>query len=171
MDRYKARRRSQAHRNLTILSAGTRARREAHRQQAHDWASVVDWGLLASNLRDRRLLALLGPRIESLANGQADEAFVEAVSEAVRAARRHGTFMLLVTQEVLRALSSAGVRAAPLKGPELAGIIYGDLGARLSGDIDVLVAPEQLGAAVTAVRALGYGHATDPMVDGCHSYT
>ena len=58
-------------------------------------------------------------------------------------------------------LADAGIRCAPLKGPLLGEAIYGDPGRRLSGDIDLLVAPEQLQAAVEVVRGLGYGAPTD----------
>ena len=58
-------------------------------------------------------------------------------------------------------LADAGIRCTPLKGPLLGEAIYGDPGRRLSSDIDLLVAPEQLQAAVEVVRGLGYGAPTD----------
>lgn len=58
-------------------------------------------------------------------------------------------------------LAEAGIRCTPLKGPLLGEAIYGDPGRRLSSDIDLLVAPEQLSMAVEVVRALGYGAPAD----------
>ena len=52
-----------------------------------------------------------------------------------------------------------------MKGPLLAEAIYGDPGRRLSSDIDLLVAPEQLRSAVEVVRRLGYAAPTDYVQD------
>jgi hypothetical protein len=48
-----------------------------------------------------------------------------------------------------------------LKGPFLSEALYGDPGRRVSSDIDLLVATEQLPAAVEVVRRLGYASPTD----------
>ena len=45
---------------------------------------------------------------------------------------------------VLRAFNGAGIPVMPLKGPLLSLELYGDAGIRQSGDLDVLVAPEQI---------------------------
>jgi hypothetical protein len=57
---------------------------------------------------------------------------------------------------VAGSLATAGIRALPLKGAVLAVEAHGDLGLRETSDIDVLVAPEQLDAAVGVLRDLGY---------------
>ena len=61
----------------------------------------------------------------------------------------------------MAALADAGIRSTPLKGPLLGEAIYGDPGRRLSGDIDLLVAPEQLHKAVEVVCGMGYDAPTD----------
>jgi len=48
------------------------------------------------------------------------------------------------------------VRVAVLKGPFLARELYGDPGARVSNDIDLLVAPGDFDRAVGALESLGY---------------
>jgi hypothetical protein len=53
-------------------------------------------------------------------------------------------------------LADAGIQSVALKGPLLAEAIYGDVGRRLSNDVDLLVAAEQLYAAVEVVQGLGY---------------
>lgn len=57
---------------------------------------------------------------------------------------------------VLGALAEKGIRAASLKGPVLAARLYEDAAVRVSTDLDVLVDPESLDAAVDALRPLGY---------------
>ena len=116
----------------------------------------MDWPGLAEVLGSRRLLSTLGPRILEMADGRADEGFGKAVERAVEAGHRHSTLLELVGLRVTAMLADADIRSATLKGPRLGEAIYGDSGRRLSSDIDVLVAPDQLPAAVAVVRGMGY---------------
>lgn len=116
----------------------------------------VRWPLLADTLRTRRLLPTLGPRIVELGRGQTNDRFDAIVRDSLNACRRQGAFLQLVSRRVLEALEDAGIRCAALKGPLLSEAIYGDPGRRLSNDIDLLVAADQLSEAVAVVRGLGY---------------
>jgi hypothetical protein len=156
---------AQAERRLILLSAGTAARRRAMHELAGRLTGDVDWPGLAETLRTRRLLPTLGPRILELAEGRAGDGFAAAVESAIDAGRRHGAFLQLVSLRISAMLADAGIRCRALKGPLLGEAIYGDPGRRLSSDIDLLVAPEQLQAAVEVVRGLGYGAPTDYVLD------
>jgi len=81
------------------------------------------------------------------------------------AGRRHGGFLQLVSLRAVAMLADAGIRSAALKGPLLGEAVYGDSGRRPSSDVDLLVPPEQLRAAVEVLRGLGYGAPGD-YVDG-----
>lgn len=152
----------QAERQLILLSAGTAARRRATRERAWQLAAEVEWSRLAETLRVRKLLPVLGPRILELADESARlSGFAAEVEQGLEAGRRQGAFLQLVSLRVMAMLADAGIRCAPLKGPLLGEAIYGDPGRRLSGDVDLLVAPEQLQAAVEVVRGLGYDAPTD----------
>ncbi len=148
-------------RQLILLSATTAARRESMRERAARLAAQVEWSVLAETLRKRRLLPVLGPRILELAAGQASEDFAEAVEQALVAGRRHGMLLQLVAERVMDALAAEGIRSTVLKGPLLGEVIYGDFGRRPSRDIDLLVTPDQLPAAVKVARRLGYGAPAD----------
>jgi hypothetical protein len=152
---------SRAERQLILLSAGTAIRRQLMCEQAARLMEQVEWPRLAETLRLRRLLTVLGPRVLELAGGSADADFVVAVKRSIEAGRRHGAFLQLVSARVMAMLADAGIRSTALKGPLLGEAIYGDPGRRLSSDIDLLVAPEQLQAAVEVVRGLGYRAPTD----------
>jgi len=147
---------SRAERQIILLSAGTAGRRAAQREQAGRLLAEVDWPRLGQELRVRKLLPTLGPRILELSDRAANEGFASQVSDAVATGRRQGAFLQLVCARVMSMLAEAGIRSTPLKGPLLAEAIFGDPGQRLSGDVDLLVAPEQLHAAVEVVRSLGY---------------
>ncbi len=131
------------------------------RPRAEALAADVDWLRLTDTLRQRRLLPTLGPRITELVGERSDEPFVLAVSEAVAAAQRHGTYLHLVCSRLQAALGKAGIRSAELKGSALAEAIYGDMGRRLSNDIDLLLAPQDMGGAIEIVRDFGYGAPSD----------
>lgn len=155
-------RRFWAEEQLILLATGTAARRQATRERANELAALVDWPLLADLLRIRRLLPLLGPRLIDLAEHvSVDEKFAVTVDQAVEASFRQGTGLQLVEERVKAALSDAGVVSVTLKGSRLSEALYGDPGRRMASDIDLLVAGDQLYAAVDAVRALGYRAPTD----------
>jgi hypothetical protein len=66
-----------------------------------------------------------------------------------------------VTAEVLRAFQDADCRSILLKGPALGQELYEDGSPRHYWDTDLLVAPEDLGRAGAALRALGFELALD----------
>ncbi len=152
---------SRAERQLVLLSAGVLDRRQSMRESAERLAAHTDWSRLAEVLRMRRLLATLGPRIVDLAGESAGDELRTAVEQSIGTGRKQATFLQLVSSRVTAMLADAGIRCAPLKGPTLAEAVYGDPGRRFSSDIDLLVAPEDLRAAVEVVRTLSYGAPPD----------
>jgi Uncharacterised nucleotidyltransferase len=156
---------SPTERQLILCSAGTLARRRAEAARADRLIAHVDWPRLAETLRARRLLATLGPRVLELSDGRASDGFRAAVDEAIDAGRRHGALLQLISLRAIAMLGDAGIRSIALKGPLLGEAIYGDPGRRPSSDIDLLVSPGQLQAAVEVVRELGYGAPADYVYD------
>lgn len=152
---------ARSERQLILLSAGTRTRRESMGARAQALAADVDWLRLTETLRRRRLLPTLGPRVTELAGERTNERFAIAVHDAVAAAQRHGTYLHLVARRLQAALGKAGIRSAELKGSALAEAIYGDMGRRVSNDIDLLLAPQDIADAIEIVRELGYGAPSD----------
>jgi hypothetical protein len=154
-----------AEQQLILLCAGTAVRREEMSDRAERLAADVDWAPLADTLRARKLLPTLGPRVLELAGGRATTEFAAAVEQAIEAGRRQGAFLQLISLRAMAVLADAGIRSSALKGPLLGEDIYGDPGRRLSGDIDLLVAPEQLELAADVIRGLGYEAPTDYVDD------
>jgi hypothetical protein len=154
-----------AEQQLTLLCAGTALRRRELGERASRLTSEVDWTRLAEMLRARKLLPTLGPRVAELADKRVPGDFRSAVDQAIEAGRRQGAFLQLVSLRAVAVLAEAGIRASALKGPLLGEALYGDPGRRLSGDIDLLVAPEQLQTAADVIRELGYEAPTDYVDD------
>jgi hypothetical protein len=156
---------TRAEQQLILLCAGTAARRGAMGYAGERLALDIDWARLTETLRSRKLLATLGPRTVAIANGRASDDFAAAVNAAIEAGRRQGAFLQLMSLRAIAVLADAGIRSSALKGPLLGEAIYGDPGRRLSGDIDLLVAPEQLQLAVDVIRGLGYDAPSDYVDD------
>jgi Uncharacterised nucleotidyltransferase len=141
---------------LTALTAGTRAAREAARDEAERLIGLVDWAQLARRLQARRLLPLLGERIVALAGSRAPGLFVETTEQAIRECTEQDTWLELISLRLSDVLDAAGIPSLALKGPSLGKALYGGLGRRPSADIDLLVAREDLPGAIEAAGRLGY---------------
>lgn len=107
---------------------------------------------LYRGLADRGLLAALPTEVRG---------YLEAVHELNGERNRRIADQL---QGIVATLNAAGIEPVPLKGVGylLAGL-YGDPAARVIGDIDLLVAADELPAAVAALAASGY---RDAAVEG-----
>jgi hypothetical protein len=155
----------QSEQHLILICAGTAVRRKEMSNRAKRLAFDVDWVLMAETLRARKLLPTLGPRVLELAGGLVTADFAAELEHAIEAGRRQGALLQLMSLRAMAVLADAGIRSSPLKGPLLGEAIYGDPGRRLSSDIDLLVAPEQLTMAVDVIRGLGYDAPTDYVDD------
>ena len=66
---------------------------------------------------------------------------------------------MMLSRELIQiqdALAEAGVEAMPYKGLPLAEMVYGDIALRQTGDIDLLIRPEDVARARDALRTLNY---------------
>lgn len=130
------------------------------REPAKRLIADLDWSRLVETLRSRELLPVLGP--PGAGAGTLERGLRGGGrTQGIETGRRQGGFLQLISLRVMAMLADAGIRCSPLKGPLLGEAIYGDPGRRPSSDIDLLVSPEQLQAAVDVVRGLGYGAPTD----------
>jgi hypothetical protein len=142
-------------RRVIVLLCGTEARRRAATDEISGLLADVDVGRLIALLRRANLLVLIGGRL--LALGPRDTPELQSrLKQVVGQARRWGTATELASLQILSRLEAAGIRALPLKGSILARQLYGDVAARTSIDIDILVGRDDLDAAVAAVANLGW---------------
>ena len=142
-------------RRLIQLLCSTADIRRAGLREVSVLLHEVDVGRLLALLKRTRLLVLVGGRLLELAGRHVPELERELTSSRTEA-RRWGAATELASLEVLERLATAGIRALPLKGSLLARELYGDVGARSSIDVDVLVAPENLREAVRVLCGLGW---------------
>lgn len=125
-------------------------------QAAARLAAAADPGALYRLLARQRLLVTLGAQLIDDPKGSWPQWFVTRVAASRTQARHRGLLHQALTERVAKAFAGEGIRLVPLKGAILAEALYGDLGARDSSDLDLLVAPEHLDRAVTLLKALGW---------------
>lgn len=142
---------------LMLGLAGTEARREAGVARLRELAARADLSTLEQLLNAQRLLGLLGSRLETLAPDAVTGSFREATRVALEAGRFRAMLLERTALKLAGVLTTAGIRGVPLKGPLLARDLYGDPGARVSSDLDILVDPEHFHDAIEAFREHGYG--------------
>lgn len=120
-------------------------------------AMTFDWARLHRLAVRNNLVPLLHERIVSLDWPEVPADFRAALAEQARAVRWTG--MLLLSRQTLlveRVLRPLGKRCALLKGITLGQRYYGNPFLRHAQDIDVLVAPDGLLDAASALRAQGW---------------
>lgn len=114
------------------------------------WAGLVRWHRLVPHAQ--RALSAAGAAVPA---AQAEWLRGETLAIAARALARAQQLAVLI-----RALDADGVPALPFKGPALSVAAYGELGARASADLDVVVAPRDVDRARQAMVRCGYRSAS-----------
>ncbi len=118
-----------------------------------DQADPVD--LMTTLLRARVLAPLAGQLVDDQ-SVRLPGWFTQRAEHTRTAARHRGLLQSALLDRALGALVERGIPVAPLKGTTLAEWLYGDLGARESSDLDLLVHPGRMDDAVIALKALGW---------------
>lgn len=117
---------------------------------AHEWSTLLE------GVRVERLEGVL-------ARAVADGALPTSAAQAHDAHEVHASAMGSALRldrsllQVISALRSAGVEARVLKGVAVAVLDHPEPAQRCYGDVDILVRPDDLASAVTALEALGRG--------------
>lgn len=132
------------------LDAPARARVDAASAAGLDWSHVLD----AANLHG--VLPLLHRHLTAGGSRLVPDEVRAALRQRHGASVQRGMLLTAALAEALRALADAGIEAVPFKGPLLAADLYGDLGLRPFRDVDILVRPADLRAAVARLERAGW---------------
>lgn len=141
---------------LALLVAGTKAFRAKRLARVRELAGQVDYEVLEALLREQGMLALIGMRLREVAMDALPDGFRGRLREYELGARRQGVYQQMLTIRLIAALEEQSIRVLPLKGPFLGERLYGDVGARVSADIDLLVGKDELSRASEVLVGLGY---------------
>jgi Uncharacterised nucleotidyltransferase len=77
-------------------------------------------------------------------------------------------FIKSETQQILNAFEKQGIEVIPLKGPFFAEKYFGDLGARVSSDIDLLIKKKDVLRATACIKKLGFLSEKEEVVSHFH---
>ena len=141
------------HEELLLACARLDAERAA-RVAAIAAAREVDWDALVRLARPHGMLPLVADALGEA--GVAPPAVRAALERALRDNLRRNVFLTAELFKLLALLEARGVPAVPYKGPALAALLYGNVGLRQFGDLDVLVRARDLGRAKELLLASGY---------------
>lgn len=139
-----------------FLLAGTAQRRLEHRPRVLELLELVDFERLAGILAGRRLLPLMGARLEALGPDRLPQTFCHEVGAATQRDRARAIALKTLTRQLTTRLESAGVRTLVLKGPLMAEALHGDPGLRAAFDIDLLVDLADVPEAIQLLGLEGY---------------
>ena len=126
------------------------ARREGVAQRL----AAVDWEGLVALAAQQDVAPVLYGRLCQF--GPVPPVPGEQLRDACRASAARNLLLFSELGKVLRAAQAARVPVIPLKGACLAEAVYGDITLRPMADLDLLVKPSDLPAAIEVLRTLGY---------------
>ena len=121
-----------------------------------DGRDAIDWDALLDLARAHRLVELCGRLMDSL---PPDIVLAPVRGRWMSERLLFAASALSAVQElsrVLRVLTDARVHALAYKGPALSLAAYGDVGARVCTDLDLVVSPHEFARARTALVSAGY---------------
>jgi len=139
---------------LLLCCARLRPSPEARGRIGAILAEPCDWGRIVRLALHHKMTPLLYRQLARRPEVPAEVR--EALRRHQREHARHGLALLGELLDLLGAFERAGIPAVPFKGPALAELAYGSLAARLSGDLDLLVRPEDVARVAAALEARGY---------------
>jgi hypothetical protein len=133
-----------------VLSSEDRARLRAA------LGHIVDWTALIQTALDHGTAGLLCHHMLTVGRDLLPDEIIHSAEAYVEFRRSDHERALRDLGAVLDVLNLAGVPALPYKGPILATLAYAEPALRGCRDLDVLIHPANLAAAMTALGSLGY---------------
>ena len=119
-------------------------------------SAAVDLDRLLELLAIQHLVSTLGSLLLDDAELELPESIAEQIRTARMRARQRGLLDVALTKQLTEDLAREGIAAMPLKGAVLAEAVYGDIGARQSSDLDLLVHLPDLDRAVAVAESQGW---------------
>jgi len=116
----------------------------------------IDWEDLLRLARRHSVVPLLYSNLVLVGPSDVPRAALERIGGVFQYHLRRCTFMAGELGRLLDQFEDQGIQAVPYKGPVLAQSLYGNVGLRYSGDLDILVRPERVLAARDVLVEQGY---------------
>ena len=118
-------------------------------------ARAIDWPTFVATVQRHRVGALLYRRAAAQLAAQCPEAVTQQLKAIAEKNTQRALAQSVELIRIIRCLETADVVAMPVKGLALAEQLYGAIGVRFVGDIDLLIRPVDAGRADEVLRNTG----------------
>jgi hypothetical protein len=116
----------------------------------------LDWDYLCEKAREQRLMPLLYHHLNSVDPQSVPIPILSSMrAEFVNNSKRC-LYLFSELRKLLRLFDEHGITTVVFKGPVLAALVYGDIGLRQVGDIDILIESGAFGLAKQLLASAGY---------------
>ncbi len=140
---------------LLLCCAGTLDRPEREREIRSCLSAGPDWAALIEEAENHGMAPLVYWYLQSCPEDVPRDA-MEALRQRFLASARQGLFLTAKLHRILRLFGQHGIQAIPFKGPVLASTLYENPALRTYGDLDILVCPPQVFAALRLLSRIGF---------------
>jgi len=123
-------------------------------------SGVRDWPALLRLAGRHEVGTLLHQGLEGAAREHVPVGILPVLEDHVRRQREQGRRAWSELRAILVALGESGLTVMPFKGPMLAHRLYGDVGARVSHDLDFLIRDEDVPRVLSVLESSGYHEPT-----------
>ncbi|NOT46199.1 MAG: nucleotidyltransferase family protein [Acidobacteria bacterium] len=117
---------------------------------------TLDWKYILAVSRKNAVFPLVGRNLIQNFSHSLPSATRDVLNKHLHAQSQRNMFLTGKLLEIVKAFEASDVSILPFKGPLLAVQAYGDLSARQYVDLDILVQPKQLDAAIRLLQDEGY---------------
>lgn len=141
-----------------LSSRSDAARRDTLRSLG---SADLDWETVRQEAARHRVLPLFDRRVESLLGEECPDSVREHGREHRRGIRIRNAFLADEVGRVVHAFREADLPVLAHKGPVLSKAVFGDIAARHSVDMDVVIPRTRVRQADRLLRDMGYEHAAN----------
>jgi hypothetical protein len=141
---------------VLLACARTRMDSDATQRVRHAIRNQVDWDFLICEALHHGMMPLLFRNLSRTSRGLVPETILTQLGSAASSIACRNLSLTGELLKLLRLFTEASIRALPLKGPVLGLAAYGDLSLRCFGDLDILVAREEILKAKELLVRRGY---------------
>ncbi len=117
---------------------------------------AIDWALLVRRSLAHGLTPLLARNLLRACGESLPPDLADALRDSLHANRERNVALAGEVCSIVELLATGSIPVLPIKGPVLAKTLYDDLALRPSGDLDFLVRPRDVSAALNLLLASGY---------------
>ncbi len=116
----------------------------------------LDWEYVRQAAQHHAVLPLVYQALKVVDQDSLPDTFLQHLKNHFRSTVIHNMQMAADLLKILKLFEEHGIKAVPFKGPVLAENVYGDLGLRNFGDLDILLWPHDACKAIDLLNTLGF---------------